>query len=297
MAQTLLSIVIPCYNEANTLKDLLQELDLYCRDYQWKVVLVNDGSTDQTKKVLKELQDYAWLKIIHHKLNRGYGAAIKSGIAMTDSEYIITMDADGQHHPDDVVNLLHFIREKDADMVIGSRKGTPSSNPFRHVGKSIIRILAKIMMTVPVHDLNSGMKIYRCDLAKQYLHLAPDTMSFSDVIALIFINHRHLVLETPITIRQRVKGKSKIGMQTAFQTIMEVINIVILFSPIKIFLPLSILCFLVGFIWGLPLMIQGRGISIGAMLGISSGLILFMLGLIAEQLSWLRRNSGKNPES
>ena len=86
-------------------------------------------------------------------------------------------------------------------------------------------------------------------------------------------------------------------MQTAFQTIMEVINIVILFSPIKIFLPLSILCFLVGFIWGLPLMIQGRGISIGAMLGISSGLILFMLGLIAEQLSWLRRNSGKNPES
>ena len=144
-------------------------------------------------------------------------------------------------------------------------------------------------MTVPIHDLNSGMKIYRTDLAKKYIQLAPDTMAFSDIIALIFINNRHLVLETPIDILKRKHGKSKIGIEAAFHTIMEIINIVILFSPMKIFLPLSLFSLLLAGIWGIPLLMEGRGLSSGSLLGIVSGVIFFVLGLIAEQLSQIRK--------
>ena len=105
---------------------------------------------------------------------------------------------------------------------------------------------------------------------------------------------RHLVLETPIDILKRKHGKSKIGIEAAFHTIMEIINIVILFSPMKIFLPLSLLSFFIAGIWELPLLVQGHGVSTGALLGFITGVLLFMLGLIAEQLSLIRRNQGRN---
>ena len=144
-------------------------------------------------------------------------------------------------------------------------------------------------MKVPVHDINSGMKIYRTDLAKNYIRLAPDTMSYSDIITLIFISNRHLVLEEPIRITPRLKGKSTIGIQTAFQTIMEILNIVTLFSPMKIFLPLAIFCMVAGLAVGIPIAAKGNGVSTGSLLGIFAGIIFFLLGLIAEQLSALRK--------
>ncbi len=115
-------------------------------------------------------------------------------------------------------------------------------------------------------------------------------MAFSDIIALVFINNRHLVLETPIEVRERKHGKSKIGIESAFHTIMEIINIVVLFSPMKIFLPLSLVSFLISAVWGIPLLLAGRGLSTGSLLGIFTGLIFFLLGLITEQLSQIRRN-------
>jgi hypothetical protein len=111
---------------------------------------------------------------------------------------------------------------------------------------------------------------------------------------LVFINNRHLVLEEPITISSRLKGKSTIGVQTLFQTVMEIINILVLFNPMKIFLPISILTFIITLIWGIPLILAGRGVSTGTLLGIVSTLIFFFLGLITEQLSQIRRNQNGN---
>jgi hypothetical protein len=117
-------------------------------------------------------------------------------------------------------------------------------------------------------------------------------MSFSDVITLVFINNRHLVLEEPIMIRERASGRSTIGIQTAFQTVMEIIHIVILFNPMKIFLPVATICFIITLAWGIPLAWQGRGVSIGTLLGLVASLMFFLLGLITEQLSLIRRNQG-----
>ncbi|MDP1620941.1 MAG: glycosyltransferase family 2 protein [Bacteroidales bacterium] len=285
-----LTVIIPSFNEVENLRIFLPELIGHCRENNWQIILVNDGSSDSTKEFLKSLEQETILTVVHHKLNKGYGAAIKSGIRECQTEYLITFDADGQHYIEDIDRLRRFLLENDADMVVGSRKGLKSSSHFRGFGKGIIRLIARIMMTVPVHDLNSGMKIYRADLAKKYLHLTTDTMSFSDVITLVFINNRHVVLEEPIGIKERTTGQSTIGFQTAFQTIMEILHIVILFNPMKIFLPLALLCLFLTGLWGIPLLIEGRGLSIGSLLGVIMGILLFLLGLIAEQLSLIRRN-------
>jgi glycosyltransferase involved in cell wall biosynthesis len=284
-----LTVVIPAFNEAQNLPLLLPELVAYCAERHWKIIVVNDGSTDGSKEILSQYEKNENFRVIHHKLNKGYGAALKSGILACESQYAVTIDADGQHYLDDIDKLLANMVANDADLVVGSRKGSASRSSYRGLGKSIIRTLAKMLMTVPIHDLNSGMKIYDTALAKKYVHLAPDTMAFSDIITLVFINNRHLVLEEPIRIKERKYGNSTIGLQTAFQTVMEIINIVILFNPMKIFLPFSLLCFLITSVWAIPLLVNGRGLSIGSLMGIILGILLFLLGLIAEQLSQIRR--------
>ncbi len=287
---SLLTIVIPAYNEAESLPPLLDELLAFCKPRNWKINLVNDGSKDNSKQVLESYANNELLNVIHHKLNKGYGGAIKRGVIACKTEYLITIDADGQHRLEDVEKLFQAIQDKDADMIVGSRKGTKAASLMRGIGKSLIRTIAKILMPVPIHDINSGMKIYRTDLAKKYIQLCPDTMAYSDIITLCFINNRHLVLEESITVDARLKGESTIGVHTAFQTVMEIINIVVLFNPMKIFLPIALLTFLLTLIWGLPIILRGIGVSTGTLLGFIASIIFFFLGLIAEQLSQIRRN-------
>jgi len=285
-----LSVIIPVFNESGSLEILMPGIIQYCCEKNWNIIIVNDGSNDGSREMLQQFGTIDQVTILHHKLNKGYGAALKTGLAMCNTEYAITFDADGQHAVSDIDRLFDMIVTRDADLVVGSRKGSKSGSWYRGIGKSLIRALAKVLMTVPIYDLNSGMKIYRTDLVKKYLNLVPDTMAFSDIMTLVFINNRHLVLEKSISVQKRRHGKSAIGIETAFQTIMEVIHIVILFNPMKIFLPLALLCIFVTGLWGIPLLIQGRGVSMGSLLGIITGILLFLLGLIAEQLSLIRRN-------
>lgn len=260
----------------------------------WKLVVTNDGSKDDTRDVLHGFGGSDRLNVVHHKLNKGYGAAIKSAIRTCDTDYVITIDADGQHRIEDVDKLYAQVVATDADMIVGSRKGTKAATMMRGIGKSIIRFTAKLMLTVPVHDINSGMKICRTDLAKRYLHLTPDNMPYSDIITLIFISNRHLVLEEPIMVRDRMKGESTIGIQTAFETIMEIVNMIFLFNPMRIFLPISIGAFLISLGWGIPIILKGHGVSVGALLGFIASLLFFFLGLIAQQLTLIRKN--QHPE-
>lgn len=289
-----LTIVIPAYNEAENLRMILPGLLEFVEQRGWKLVVTNDGSKDDTRDVLHGFGGSDRLNVVHHKLNKGYGAAIKSAIRTCDTDYVITIDADGQHRTEDVDKLYAQVVATDADMIVGSRKGTKAATMMRGIGKSIIRFTAKLMLTVPVHDINSGMKICRTDLAKRYLHLTPDNMPYSDIITLIFISNRHLVLEEPIMVRDRMKGESTIGIQTAFETIMEIVNMIFLFNPMRIFLPISIGAFLISLGWGIPIILKGHGVSVGALLGFIASLLFFFLGLIAQQLTLIRKN--QHPE-
>ncbi|NVO21391.1 MAG: glycosyltransferase family 2 protein [Bacteroidetes bacterium] len=292
MTNALLTLVIPIYNEEAVLPKVLPGFIDFCNKNQFNMVLVNDGSRDNSAKIIEQhvAKSSENVIVVSHKLNRGYGGALKSGIQASLTEYSIFIDADGQHRLQDVTNLFQKIRETDADMIIGSRKGQ-RGNWFRSIGKTLIRSIAKLLMDVPVYDINSGMKIFRTELGKKYLHLYPDTMSFSDIICLVFLSNRHRVLEEPIVVEERKGGKSTIGVMTAFQTVMEILNILTMFNPMKIFLTVSIILFIAGFGWGMKFFLNHLGISVGSSMLMIMSILVFLLGLIAEQLSAIRKNS------
>jgi len=174
-------------------------------------------------------------------------------------------------------------------MVVGNRIGSQSSGAFRETGKWVIRQIAKFLMPIKIDDINSGLKMYDTRLAQKYIALCPNSMAYSDIITLIFISQKHLVLEEKIEVSKRVAGKSTIGVKTAFQTVIEIINILMLFNPLKIFIPLSISFFLLTTIWELPLLIKGNGLSVGSLFGYVFSFVVFLLGLIAEQLGLIRK--------
>lgn len=284
-----LTIVIPAYNESENIPVVLPVIIDFAKSNNFKLILVNDGSSDNTIGVLKSFPNDEILTVMHHKLNKGYGAALKTGLEAVTTTYAITVDADGQHDFDDIKKLYEIAKERDADMIVGSRRNQKSSSRFRSIGKWLIRSLTHVLVSKTIWDINSGMKIYRTDLVRKYLYLCPDTMAFSDIITLVFLSQRHLVLEKEINIKKRLGGESTIGVKTAFQTVLEIFNIVMLFNPLKIFLTASVFFFIFGFAWGIPIVLAGRGISIGASLLIIMSILFFFLGLIAEQLSAIRK--------
>jgi glycosyltransferase involved in cell wall biosynthesis len=283
-----LTVVVPVYNEAESLPGFLQRLIDFCGERGWEIIFVNDGSRDDSKRILENHANPPAVRVIHHKVNRGYGGALKTGLLDANTPYVATIDGDGQHEPEDIQRLLEFAVERDTDLVIGHRDLSRGRNWYRELGKTIIRRFTRLLMPLPIQDLNSGFKLYRTELAQAYLPVCPDSMAFSDVIALTFINQKDLVLEHPIRVNLRKQGKSTISTYTAFETIMEILNLVMLFNPLKIFLSLSAICFAFGILWGTPILLLNRGVSVGAMLAIVSGLIFFFIGLVASQLSSIR---------
>jgi glycosyltransferase involved in cell wall biosynthesis len=283
-----LTIVVPVYNEAECLLSFASEAVQYCKERGWKIIFINDGSQDNSKQILDEIEVSSNVQILHHKVNRGYGGALKSGIRQVDTPFLVTMDGDGQHSLDDVEKIFQYALEMDADMVVGRRDNKYSSSAYRALGKIIIRAFTKILMPLPITDLNSGFKIYRTELAQRYITVCPDSMAFSDVITLVFLSERNLVLEHPIHISPRKVGQSTINTLTAFETVMQVLNISLMFNPLRVFLPISTICILAGLGWGIPIILLGRGVSVGAMLAIVTGLLFFVLGLLASQLSAIR---------
>jgi glycosyltransferase involved in cell wall biosynthesis len=284
----LLTIVVPVYNEAEILPSIAPSIIEFSRVRGWKIIFVNDGSRDNTKQILDGLEVSSDVQIVHHKVNRGYGGALKSGIKRVDTPFFVTMDGDGQHSLDDVEEVFRFALKNNADMVVGKRENKFASSAYRTLGKIIIRAFTKILMPLPITDLNSGFKFYRTDLAQRYITVCPDTMAFSDVITLVFLNERNLVMEHPIKVSSRKAGQSTINTFTAFETVMQVLNISLMFNPLRVFLPISAACILAGLGWGLPIILLGRGVSVGAMLAIVTGLLFFVLGLLASQLSAIR---------
>ena len=282
-----LSIVIPAYNEEEALKDFLPEVLSFCKEHGYQLIVTNDSSTDGTRAILDAVEEPEIFTPIHHKVNRGYGGALKTGIRAATTDYVITIDADGQHVLEDVARLHRLIDESDADMIVGNRDRNPQSL-YRQFGKGLIRWLAKLLMPLPVRDINSGIKICHTELSKRYLNFCPDSMAYSDTITLVFVAQRHLVLEEPVSLRPRIGGVSTITAKVALVTVLELIHIVVLLNPMRVFLPLAVFFVLFGGIWNIPIFLRGEGVSTGAMMLIVSGLIFFLLGLITALLSNIR---------
>lgn len=293
MANPELTLVVPAYNEEESLRQFLPELLDFCEQHNAQLVIVNDCSKDGTGALLDEAAaSHDCLRVCHHKVNRGYGGALISGLQMAETRFAVTLDADGQHQLKDVLKLLEKQHETDADMVVGCRGGDSGggSGLYRALGKKLIRFIAsRLVDKLPVSDLNSGMKLYDTELAQRYLKLCPDGMAFSEVLTLIFIQQKHLVTETPIEVVPRLSGKSTINTMTALDTLLQIINIVMVFNPMRIFLPVGGIMIVFGILWAIPFLVRGSGLSSVSMMAMTAGLLLIMMGLLAEQLAQIRK--------
>ncbi len=243
----------------------------------------------EQQKSLGQFSGENFVKTLHNTVNGGYGAAIKKGVRNAETDFVVTLDADGQHNLEDVEKLFQKALETDADMVVGNRGN--SSSGYRSMGKWLIRRIAGILMPMHITDINSGMKLYSTELAKKYIRICPETMAYSDIILLTFIYKRHLVIEVPITINPRTAGNSTISTMTAIDTIREIVNIVVLFNPIRIFFPIGTLFIIASIVWDIPIFMRGNGVSVGTMLGIITGIIFYFFGLLAHQVGSFRKES------
>lgn len=285
-----LTIVIPCYNEGDNIPVFFPKLLAFAAESNCRIIAVDDGSRDNTRELLERFEaDDPRLSVIRHKLNRGYGAAIKSGLRAAGTEFAITVDADGQHRLEDVEKCFAEIVRSNADLVVGARSNNASGG-YRTFGKWLIRTFASTLLELPVRDLNSGMKCYRMSETAPYLELCPDTMAFSDVMLLLMVNDRKLVSEVDIEVAPRIAGQSTISTRTALVTLAEILNLAILLRPLTTFFRIGLLFVLLGGGWGVFTYVRSHTITSAAVMLMMLGMLSFIMGLLGEQLSQIRKH-------
>lgn len=278
------TIVIPAHNEEGAIGAVLSALRGVAHPVIRQVIVVDDGSRDRTG----EIAEAAGVRVIRQPSNRGYGAALKAGIRAASSEYVLTMDADGQHRVEDVLKLCDAVSgEGSADCVIGHRTKLVHSPLWRMPGKWFLTQLARVLTRQEIRDLNSGLRVMRREVIMRYVHLCPAGFSFSTTSTFALASRGYRVEFVPIQVERRV-GKSTVSVATGFQTILLILRLASLFNPLRVFLPLALLFIVGGVVWTLPYLLDGQGVTVAAMLSVLTGITLFGLGLICDQVAQLR---------
>lgn len=275
-----LSIILPARNEAQGLRKLLPALGQHYPDAE--LVVVNDGSADETISVCTQHK----VKVVSHPYTIGNGAAVKTGARAATGEVLVFMDADGQHSPNDIQPMLHKM-EEGYDMVVGARRRGTQAGMRRAIGNSLYNRIASWMTGFKIEDLTSGFRVVRADKFKRFLYLLPNGFSYPTTITMAFFRSAFPVAYVPINAGTR-EGKSKLNLiKDGMRFFIIILKIGALFSPMRLFLPVSLSLFLVGLsYYGYTYFSSGRFTNMSALLFISS-ILTFLIGIVSEQVSSL----------
>jgi len=280
-AERSVSVLMPAFNEEENIGSLIGEIRSTLGT-EVEVVVVDDGSSDATAAVARE----HGATVYQHPYNMGNGAAVKTGLRRVRSHVVVLMDADGQHDAKDIPRLLEHIGEY--DMVVGSRTAASASSWHRNLANRIYNGLASYVTQFAVRDLTCGFRVLRRETARSFLYLLPNRFSYPTTITLAFLKSGLRVKYVPIRSRRRL-GKSKIRIVTdGPRFLLIIVKIATLFSPFRIFLPVSLLFFTLGIgYYTYTFVTQHRFTNMSMLLFVTS-VIIFMLGLVAEQIAQLR---------
>jgi glycosyltransferase involved in cell wall biosynthesis len=281
MNKTKVSIVIPAYNEAQSIGDLVSKIvELYPK---FEVIVINDGSTDNTAIIAKD----AGAHVHSHPYNIGNGAAVKSGIRVAKGNILVFMDGDNQHNPEDIGKMLEYFPEY--DMVVGERSIRGQSSIGRAFGNKIYNWLASYVAMFPIKDLTSGFRAIKSDLARQLVNLLPNTYSYPSTLTLGVLRKGGSLNYIPINIQKRKMGKSKINLiKDGVRFFMIIIRICTLYSPLRVFLPVSFIMFALGLsYYGYTFITYNRFTNMSALL-FTTSVLIFMMGLISDQICQMR---------
>ena len=274
------TILLPAYNEAGVIGETIRAIRALHPDFE--ILVVDDGSTDNTMREAMEAGANVW----PHPYNMGNGAAIKSGLRCARGEWVLMMDADGQHKPEDIARLLEH---KDRyDMVVGARTRQSETSAHRDLANWVYNRFASYVTRFKVEDLTSGFRLVRLSVARQFIYLLPNTFSYPSTLTLGYLRSGRTVKYIPIQTKARV-GKSKIKLlKDGARFFLIITKIASLFSPFRVFLPISMGFFVTGLCYyAYTFLTQGRFTNMSALL-FNSSIIIFMIGLVAEQISQMR---------
>ncbi|MEZ5083165.1 MAG: glycosyltransferase family 2 protein [Bacteroidales bacterium] len=278
------SVIVPAYNENEGLRhglDIIVGLRLH---EKYEVIYINDGSSDNSANIIKEYP----VKLINHHVNKGYGAALKTGIRKAKGEKVIILDSDGQHDPVHIQKIIAMLDEY--DMVIGERDDSSFQVKNRKAGKKMIRIVGEYLVEQKLPDYNSGFRGFNRQIISGMLHLMPNGFSFSTTSTLAFLKEGYTIGTFPIKVSERVGRKSNVKFaKDGSKTMLLMLRIIMLFNPLKIFFPASLLSFFLGIAFGLYGYLLFDRFSNTAILLSVLGMFLFFIGLIADQISMLNR--------
>jgi len=275
-----LSIIVPAKNEEIGLTGILPTLRARYPDAE--IIVVDDNSTDGTSRICEKHH----VSILKHPYSMGNGAAVKTGARAASGDILIFMDADGQHDPDDIPSLLDKLAEG-YDMVVGSRSIGSQASIGRMSVNYIYNMFASWIVNRNITDLTSGFRVVRADKFREFLHLLPNGFSYPTTITMSFFRAGYAVGYVPITANKRT-GKSHINpLRDGVRFFLIIFKIGTLYSPLKMFLPFSLLFFLTGAgYYAYTFITQNRFTNMSALL-LSVSVLIFLIGLVSEQITML----------
>ena len=284
----MITVLIPVFNEEEAITDTLTLVHrtFSAMGEQFEILVINDGSTDNTAEILAKVS-YPELTVINKKHNRGYGAAMKTGIRAAKGELIAITDADGTYPIADFPLLLSEMKKHNADMVVGARTKKGAKIPLiRKPAKAIVALLANALTGMRIPDNNSGMRIFTKTLAEKFMHLYPQGFSFTLTITLAALTSEYAVEFVPIDYHKR-RGSSSMsagfnGVRNFLTFLGLIIRIVTYFRPLKFFMWPASIMMVGGLGYIIRTLIVDRNISDAGMLILLTGLQIGLFGLLAE---------------
>jgi len=279
------SVIIPACNEEEAIGKVVAEviMVLEARRFEHEVIVIDDGSRDNTALEASR----AGAKVLQHPYNIGNGAAVKSGIRAAKGEIFVFMDGDGQHDPQEIARLLQFIPQY--DMVVGARSFGSQSSFGRAFGNKAFNWLASYVAKFRVEDLTSGFRAAKADIARSFVYLLPNTYSYPTTITLGALRSGNSVKYLSIQTHKRQTGSSQVRpIRDGVRFFMIITRICTLYSPMRVFLPVSFFMFVLGTAnYAITFFSQGRFTNMSALLYVTS-ILIFMLSLISEQICQMR---------
>jgi len=285
------SVIIPAFNEEVSIKTVITCVHraLTQNRIDHEIIVINDGSTDDTKK--KAIENNVPIILIDHKQNFGYGYSIKSGISKAKGDWIVIIDADGTYPENEIPQLLKIALEENWDMVVGARTGEHVNIPAaRKPAKFIINQLANYLTNTKIPDLNSGLRVIKKSIVEKFLYLLPDGFSFTTTITLAMLTNGYRVTYYPINYLKR-KGRSKIRpIRDTLNFLQLIVRTVMYFEPLKIFLPCSFVLFLLAVMALIARFIKGGGFAITIPLLVLSSIQILAIGMLADLIDKRLKN-------
>lgn len=279
------SVVIPAYNEEAAVGPVVKAL-LAAAPWH-EVLVIDDGSTDRTSAEAQA----AGARVVRHPYNKGNGASVKSGIRAATGEFILIVDADGQHQHDDAMRICELLGEY--DLVVGARGDDMHAGVRRRVGNGLLNRLASYLTGRHIPDLTSGMRGATREGLREFIHLLPNGFSTPTTTTLAFIKAGYNVTFVPITAKPRI-GTSKIKLaRDGGKFLLIIVRVMTIFSPLRVFLPIAGASFTLGSAYAVWTIATQHHVTNSSVLLIVLAVLLFAVGLVSEQIATLRFDGRK----